>query len=165
MWKFGYKTSVLLKQQELAEKGKLMDKRGTVIMDRMNGYNLEQIEDIQHKRYNLEKKVIETLHEVGVPAHVKGYQYLIDAISLLVGDLEMTGVMYLIVAEHHQTTVDSVKAAIRYVVDMAWERGKRDTLDEIFGYTINTGKGKPTNFEFIALLADKIRIETKYYIV
>ncbi len=105
------------------------------------------------------------IHEIGVPAHIKGYQYLRDAIILSVNDMEMlnsiTKILYPTIAKKHQTTPSRVERAIRHAIEVAWSRGKMDTIDELFGYTVSTGKGKPTNSEFIALIADKIRLEYK----
>ena len=114
---------------------------------------------------NLEADVTNIIHEIGVPAHIKGYQYLRDAIILSVGDMEMlnsiTKILYPTIAKKHQTTSSRVERAIRYAIEVAWSRGKMDTIDALFGYTVSTGKGKPTNSEFIALIADKIRLEYK----
>ena len=117
-----------------------------------------------HQR-NLEKDVTDMIHEIGVPAHIKGYQYLRDAIILSVNDMEMlnsiTKILYPTIAKRHQTTPSRVERAIRHAIEVAWSRGKMDTIDALFGYTVSTGKGKPTNSEFIALIADKIRLEYK----
>lgn len=114
---------------------------------------------------NLEADVTNIIHEIGVPAHIKGYQYLRDAIILSVGDIEMlnsiTKILYPTIAKKHQTTSSRVERAIRHAIEVAWSRGKMDTIDALFGYTVSTGKGKPTNSEFIALIADKIRLEYK----
>ncbi len=114
---------------------------------------------------NLETDVTDIIHEIGVPAHIKGYQYLRDAIILSVNDMEMlnsiTKILYPTIAKRHQTTPSRVERAIRHAIEVAWSRGKMDTIDELFGYTVSTGKGKPTNSEFIALIADKIRLEYK----
>lgn len=113
--------------------------------------------------YDLERDVTEMIHEIGVPAHIKGYQYLRDAIMLSVEDVEMlnsiTKVLYPTIADKFQTTPSRVERAIRHAIEVAWSRGRMETLDALFGYTINTGKGKPTNSEFIALIADKIRLQ------
>lgn len=118
----------------------------------------------QTKR-NLEREVTDIIHEIGVPAHIKGYQYLRDAIILAVDDMEMlnsiTKVLYPSIAKKNQTTPSRVERAIRHAIEVAWSRGKMDTIDELFGYTVNNGKGKPTNSEFIALITDKIRLEYK----
>ncbi len=112
---------------------------------------------------NLESDVTNIIHEIGVPAHIKGYQYLRDAIIMSVKDMEMlnsiTKVLYPTIAKMHQTTPSRVERAIRHAIEVAWSRGKMDTIDELFGYTVSTGKGKPTNSEFVALIADKIRLE------
>ena len=114
---------------------------------------------------NLELDVTNIIHEIGVPAHIKGYQYLRDAIIMSVEDMEMlnsiTKILYPTIAKRHQTTPSRVERAIRHAIEVAWSRGKMDTIDELFGYTVSTGKGKPTNSEFIALIADKIRLEYK----
>lgn len=114
---------------------------------------------------NLENDVTHIIHEIGVPAHIKGYQYLRDAIILSVNDQEMlnsiTKILYPTIAKRHQTTPSRVERAIRHAIEVAWSRGKMDTIDELFGYTVSNGKGKPTNSEFIALIADKIRLEYK----
>ena len=112
---------------------------------------------------DLEKDVTDMIHEIGVPAHIKGYQYLREAIMMSVQDVEMLGsitkVLYPTIAKKYQTTPSRVERAIRHAIEVAWSRGKMETLDALFGYTINTGKGKPTNSEFIALIADKIRLQ------
>lgn len=112
---------------------------------------------------DLEKDVTDMIHEIGVPAHIKGYQYLREAIMMSVKDVEMLGsitkVLYPTIAKKYQTTPSRVERAIRHAIEVAWSRGRMETLDALFGYTINTGKGKPTNSEFIALIADKIRLQ------
>lgn len=113
----------------------------------------------------LESDVTDIIHEIGVPAHIKGYQYLRDAIIMSVNDTEMlnsiTKILYPSIAKKHKTTPSRVERAIRHAIEVAWSRGKIDTIDELFGYTICNGKGKPTNSEFVALIADKIRLEYK----
>ncbi len=112
---------------------------------------------------DLEKDVTDMIHEIGVPAHIKGYQYLREAIMMSVEDVEMLGsitkILYPTIAKRYQTTPSRVERAIRHAIEVAWSRGRMETLDSLFGYTINTGKGKPTNSEFIALIADKIRLQ------
>lgn len=114
---------------------------------------------------NLESDVTNIIHEIGVPAHIKGYQYLRDAIMMSVNDGEMlnsiTKLLYPSIAKRHKTTPSRVERAIRHAIEVAWSRGKMDTIDALFGYTVNNGKGKPTNSEFVALIADKIRLEYK----
>lgn len=129
----------------------------------MNAY--EKAEDVSEK--NLEADVTEIIHEIGVPAHIKGYQYLRDAIVMSVNDMDMlnsiTKILYPTIAKKYQTTSSRVERAIRHAIEVAWSRGKMDTIDEMFGYTIHNGKGKPTNSEFIALITDRIRLEYKMY--
>lgn len=115
---------------------------------------------------NLETDVTNIIHEIGVPAHIKGYQYLRDAIMMSVNDSEMlnsiTKLLYPSIAKQHKTTPSRVERAIRHAIEVAWSRGKMDTIDDLFGYTVSNGKGKPTNSEFVALIADKIRLEYKF---
>jgi two-component system response regulator (stage 0 sporulation protein A) len=124
-----------------------------------------QEETGSYTRDSLETDVTDIIHEIGVPAHIKGYQYLRDAIILAVNDMEMlnsiTKLLYPTIAKKHQTTPSRVERAIRHAIEVAWSRGKMDTIDALFGYTVSNGKGKPTNSEFIALIADKIRLEYK----
>ena len=112
---------------------------------------------------NLETDVTDIIHEIGVPAHIKGYQYLRDSITLSVKDAEIinsvTKVLYPTIARKYETTPSRVERAIRHAIEVAWNRGNTDTLNDLFGYTINCGKGKPTNSEFIALISDKIRLQ------
>lgn len=119
----------------------------------------------EYMEQNLENDVTQMLHEIGIPAHIKGYQYLRDAITISVTDQEMmtsvTKVLYPSIAKSHQTTPSRVERAIRHAIEVAWSRGKMDTINEIFGYTVSNGKGKPTNSEFIALISDKIRLDYK----
>lgn len=114
---------------------------------------------------NLEAQVTGIMHEIGIPAHIKGYQYLRDAIMMVVKDLEIinsiTKQLYPSIAREYNTTPSRVERAIRHAIEVAWGRGQVETIDSIFGYTVNLGKGKPTNSEFIAMVADKLRLELK----
>ena len=116
----------------------------------------------EEKIRDLEKDVTDMIHEIGVPAHIKGYQYLREAIMMSVEDSEMLGsvtkILYPTIAKKFQTTPSRVERAIRHAIEVAWSRGKMETLDALFGYTVSNGKGKPTNSEFIALIADRIRL-------
>ena len=111
---------------------------------------------------DLEQDVTDMIHEIGVPAHIKGYQYIREAIMMAVDDPGMissiTKILYPTIAKRFQTTSSRVERAIRHAIEVAWSRGRMETLDALFGYTIDTGKGKPTNSEFIALIADRIRL-------
>lgn len=114
---------------------------------------------------NLEVEVTNIMHEIGVPAHIKGYQYLRDAIMMVVKDLDIinsiTKQLYPTIAREYNTTPSRVERAIRHAIEVAWSRGQVDAIDSLFGYTVNIGKGKPTNSEFIAMVADKLRLELK----
>ena len=114
---------------------------------------------------NLEAMVTNIIHEVGVPAHIKGYQYLRDGIMMVVDDIEIinqiTKQLYPDLAKKDKTTPSRVERAIRHAIEVAWGRGQIDTVNNIFGYTISSNKGKPTNSEFIAMIADKLRLEIK----
>ena len=114
---------------------------------------------------DIECVVTEIIHQIGIPAHIKGYHYLRDAIIMAVEDMEVlnaiTKILYPTVAKKYQTTSSRVERAIRHAIEVAWSRGKLDTLDRLFGYTVSNGKGKPTNSEFIALIADTIQLEYK----
>lgn len=114
---------------------------------------------------NLEVEVTNIMHEIGVPAHIKGYQYLRDAIMMVVKDLEIinsiTKLLYPSIAREYNTTPSRVERAIRHAIEVAWSRGQVEAIDSLFGYTVSIGKGKPTNSEFIAMVADKLRLEMK----
>ena len=120
---------------------------------------------IKDESYDLETIVTEYIHELGVPAHIKGYHYLRTAIMMVVKDMDLlnyiTKELYPEIAKAYQTTSSRVERAIRHSIEVAWTRGKPQTMNEVFGYTINTGKGKPTNSEFIAMIADRIRLKVK----
>lgn len=123
------------------------------------------VDKSEYIRQNLENDVTRLLHEIGIPAHIKGYQYLRDAIAISVEEEDMlvsvTKVLYPTIAKRHNTTSSRVERAIRHAIEVAWSRGRLDTIHELFGYTVNNGKGKPTNSEFIALISDKIRLDYK----
>lgn len=113
----------------------------------------------------LQRKVTSVIHEVGVPAHIKGYQYVREAIIIAVQDMEVinavTKVLYPEVARRFNTTPSRVERAVRHAIEVAWDRGDLETLQSYFGYTVSNAKGKPTNSEFIAMIADRIRLEEK----
>lgn len=120
---------------------------------------------IPFTRRDLEVDVTRIIHEIGVPAHVKGYQYLRDAIMLVVEEINYLGAvtkeLYPAIADKYDTTPSRVERAIRHAIELAWDRGDLDRINKFFGYTINGERGKPTNSEFIAIIADKLRLETK----
>ena len=114
---------------------------------------------------NLEIDITNIIHEIGVPAHIKGYHYLRDAIIMVVEDIELLGAvtkeLYPAIAKANNTTPSRVERAIRHAIEVAWNRGKLETINALFGYTVQNDKGKPTNSEFIAIIADKLRIERR----
>ena len=118
-----------------------------------------------NKEDNLEALVTNIIHEVGVPAHIKGYQYLREAIIMVINDIDVinqiTKSLYPKIAIKFNTTPSRVERAIRHAIEVAWGRGEQKTVEKIFGYTISAAKGKPTNSEFIAMIADKLRLELK----
>ena len=120
---------------------------------------------VRKDRSNIEALVTSIIHEIGVPAHIKGYQYLREAIIIAVNDMDVinaiTKVLYPQVAKTFQTTPSRVERAIRHAIEVAWDRGDLDTLQRFFGYTVSNTKGKPTNSEFIALIADKLQLQLK----
>lgn len=126
---------------------------------------IELSEDSSKKEENLEALVTNIIHEVGVPAHIKGYQYLREAIMMVVNDIDVinqiTKSLYPKIAYKFNTTPSRVERAIRHAIEVAWGRGQQEAVEQIFGYTISAAKGKPTNSEFIAMIADKLRLELK----
>ena len=114
---------------------------------------------------DVETQVTKIIHQIGVPAHIKGYQYLRTAIIMAINDAEVinsvTKVLYPSVAKKYRTTTSRVERAIRHAIEVAWDRGDIDTLNAYFGYTIEQGRGKPTNSEFIAMISDNLRLQYK----
>lgn len=115
---------------------------------------------------DMESQVTKIIHQIGVPAHIKGYQYLRSAILMTIEDSDIinsvTKILYPTVAKKYQTTTSRVERAIRHAIEVAWDRGDVDTLNSYFGYTIQNSRGKPTNSEFIAMIADNLRLKYKY---
>ena len=130
-----------------------------------NGESLRLRPPRRNDKTSIESMVTGIIHEIGVPAHIKGYQYLREAIIIAVGDMDVinaiTKVLYPQVAKTFQTTPSRVERAIRHAIEVAWDRGDLDTLQRFFGYTVSNTKGKPTNSEFIALIADKLQLQLK----
>ncbi|RSL31995.1 sporulation transcription factor Spo0A [Salibacterium salarium] len=114
---------------------------------------------------NLSQSITNIIHEIGVPAHIKGYMYLREAISMVYNDIDLLGsitkVLYPDIAKQYNTTSSRVERAIRHAIEVAWSRGNFESISRMFGYTINVSKAKPTNSEFIAMVADKLRLEHK----
>ena len=128
-----------------------------VYVKRASG-DTEPLDDTYMEKKSLETQVTDIIHEIGVPAHIKGYQYLRTAIVMCVEDMEMLSSITKRIVQKYKTTSSRVERAIRHAIEVAWSRGRMDTIDSMFGYTVNYGKGKPTNSEFIALITDKIRL-------
>ena len=140
----------------------------TVLVERLEeirGDAGQKKQELRRSGTSIESMVTSIIHEIGVPAHIKGYQYLREAIIIAVGDMDVinaiTKVLYPQVAKTFQTTPSRVERAIRHAIEVAWDRGDLDTLQRFFGYTVSNTKGKPTNSEFIALIADKLQLQLK----
>lgn len=120
---------------------------------------------VESKPRNLDANITSIIHEIGVPAHIKGYMYLREAISMVYNDIELLGsitkVLYPDIAKKFNTTASRVERAIRHAIEVAWSRGNIESISSLFGYTVSMSKAKPTNSEFIAMVADKLRLEHK----
>ncbi len=125
------------------------------------------VKEEQKSNNDIETQVTKIIHQIGVPAHIKGYQYLRTAIMMTISDNEIinsvTKVLYPSVAKKYATTTSRVERAIRHAIEVAWDRGDIDTLNSYFGYTVQNNRGKPTNSEFIAMIADNLRLKYKLY--
>ena len=134
-------------------------------LEEIRGSNRQPAPLRRNDKAGIEAMVTGIIHEIGVPAHIKGYQYLREAIIIAVNDMDVinaiTKVLYPQVAKTFQTTPSRVERAIRHAIEVAWDRGDLDTLQRFFGYTVSNTKGKPTNSEFIALIADKLQLQLK----
>ena len=140
-------------------------KNGMVEAPKAFGIPLRKMSYMPQGREDLESSITNIIHEVGVPAHIKGYQYIREAITLAVNDIDVinsvTKQLYPTLAKKFKTTPSRVERAIRHAIEVAWTRGSMDTNNEMFGNTISATKGKPTNSDFIAMIADKLRLEMK----
>ena len=141
--------------------------RGEVICERirqLTGLDREG-ERENDNRFSMESRVTAIIHEIGVPAHIKGYHYLREAILYCIDNMEainaVTKILYPEVAKRFNTTPSRVERAVRHAIEVAWDRGDLDTLQKYFGYTVSNIKGKPTNSEFIAMISDKLRLQMK----
>ena len=130
-----------------------------------NGMSLPASQQIRRPEQRLETMVTEIIHEIGIPAHIKGYQYIREAIMLTVRDMDLinavTKALYPMVAKRYNTTPSRVERAIRHAIEVAWDRGDIEVLQKYFGYTVSNVKGKPTNSEFVALIADRLQLRMK----
>lgn len=159
-----FKMDVLIKRiRELVNRAEVKTQNISNYND--NKSNYIDINSQATKEEILEIKVTNIIHEVGVPAHIKGYQYLRDGIIMVVNNIEVinqiTKQLYPDLAKKYKTTPSRVERAIRHAIEVAWNRGQIETVESIFGYTVNSNKGKPTNSEFIAMIADKLRLDLK----
>ena len=141
--------------------------RSEVICERirqLTGLDRENIQDTD-RQYSMESRVTAIIHEIGVPAHIKGYHYLREAILYCIDNIEainaVTKILYPEVAKRYNTTPSRVERAVRHAIEVAWDRGDLDTLQKYFGYTVSNIKGKPTNSEFIAMIADRLRLQQR----
>ncbi|KGX88828.1 sporulation transcription factor Spo0A [Pontibacillus litoralis] len=132
-------------------------------MDSNLDQRVRSAKDRKDKKPNLDANITSIIHEIGVPAHIKGYMYLREAISMVYNDIDLLGsitkVLYPDIAKKYNTTASRVERAIRHAIEVAWSRGNIDSISSMFGYTVSMTKAKPTNSEFIAMVADKLRLE------
>lgn len=145
----------------------LCDRIETILKNRSNSLAQKETQEDKDGEMpvDIETQVTRIIHQIGVPAHIKGYQYLRTAILMTISDNDVinsvTKVLYPSVAKKYQTTTSRVERAIRHAIEVAWDRGDVDTLNSYFGYTIQNSRGKPTNSEFIAMIADNLRLKYK----
>ncbi len=163
-------TSAFVKQDIIAQAGELgaalfLRKPYTDVALAENLLRLAEKADVRVHTPGLEELVTSIIHEVGVPAHIKGYQYVREAIMITVENMDVinsvTKILYPEVAKRYHTTPSRVERAIRHAIEVAWDRGDLETLQKFFGYTVSNAKGKPTNSEFIAMISDRIRLKLK----
>ena len=157
--------NVLIKRMKELKNYQPTQFKGGFITREIKAQYIDIAPDKKKNQENLEALVTNIIHEVGVPAHIKGYQYLREAIMMVIGDIDVinqiTKQLYPDIARKYKTTPSRVERAIRHAIEVAWGRGQQDTVENIFGYTVSAAKGKPTNSEFIAMIADKLRLELK----
>ena len=159
-----FKNEVLCRRIKQVAKIKGLDQK-IIQKETENNFKKNDQRTVIDHEFHMKQDVTKIIRDLGIPAHIKGYQYLRDAIIMSVSDDEMLGAitkrLYPTIAKNHKTTSSRVERAIRHAIEVAWSRGKVDTIEELFGYTVSSGKGKPTNSEFVALISDKIRLEYK----
>jgi two-component system response regulator (stage 0 sporulation protein A) len=157
--------NVLVKRMKELKNFQPAQFRGGLVSREIKGQYIDISPEKKKNQESLEALVTNVIHEVGVPAHIKGYQYLREAIMMVVKDTEVinqiTKQLYPEIAEKYHTTPSRVERAIRHAIEVAWGRGEQGAVENIFGYTVSAAKGKPTNSEFIAMIADKLRLELK----
>lgn len=137
--------------------------QGTTIHPKLT--NRTKLNKKERNKKDLEASITSIIHEIGVPAHIKGYMYLREAITMVYNDIELLGsitkILYPEIAKRFNTTASRVERAIRHAIEVAWSRGNIDSISDLFGYTVSLSKAKPTNSEFIAMVADRLRLENK----
>ena len=147
--------------RQMFSNGSIEDTNRTIQMVQPEASRIEVSKDPA----DLEGEITNIIHEIGVPAHIKGYMYLREAITMVVNDVELlsavTKELYPSIAKKYNTTASRVERAIRHAIEVAWGRGQVETINKLFGYTVHNDKGKPTNSEFIAMVADKLRLQNK----
>ena len=157
--------NVLVRRMKELKNYQPLQPKGGVINREIKGQYIDISPEAKKSHENLEALVTNIIHDVGVPAHIKGYQYLREAIMMVVQDTDVinqiTKQLYPDIAGKYHTTPSRVERAIRHAIEVAWGRGQTETVESIFGYTVSAAKGKPTNSEFIAMIADKLRLELK----
>lgn len=157
--------NVLIKRMKELKNYQPTQFKGGLITREIKAQYIDIAPEKKKNQENLEALVTNIIHEVGVPAHIKGYQYLREAIMMVIQDTEVinqiTKQLYPDIADKYHTTPSRVERAIRHAIEVAWGRGEQSTVENIFGYTVSAAKGKPTNSEFIAMIADKLRLELK----
>lgn len=157
--------TVLIKRMKELKNYQPSQLKGGILTREIKAQYIDIAPDKKKNQENLEALVTNIIHEVGVPAHIKGYQYLREAIMMVIKDTEVinqiTKQLYPEIATKYHTTPSRVERAIRHAIEVAWGRGEQATVENIFGYTISASKGKPTNSEFIAMISDKLRLELK----
>jgi two-component system, response regulator, stage 0 sporulation protein A len=148
---------------QLVEQIRNVFRIGLLPKNNMANNNLSQAVIQPRANKSLDASITNIIHEIGVPAHIKGYMYLRDAISMVYNDIELLGsitkVLYPDIAKKYNTTASRVERAIRHAIEVAWSRGNIESISNLFGYTVSMSKAKPTNSEFIAMVADKLRLE------
>ena len=157
--------NVLIKRMKELKNYQPTQFKGGFITREIKAQYIDIAPDKKKNQENLEALVTNIIHEVGVPAHIKGYQYLREAIMMVIKDTDVinqiTKQLYPEIADKYHTTPSRVERAIRHAIEVAWGRGEQSAVENIFGYTVSAAKGKPTNSEFIAMISDKLRLELK----
>ncbi|CAH0345671.1 sporulation transcription factor Spo0A [Bacillus sp. CECT 9360] len=150
--------------ENLASQIRQVSGQGNSVLKKPSQYSYRNSQ-IESKPKNLSASITSIIHEIGVPAHIKGYLYLREAITMVYNDIELLGsitkVLYPDIAKKFNTTASRVERAIRHAIEVAWSRGNIESISSLFGYTVSMSKAKPTNSEFIAMVADKLRLEHK----